>query len=47
LPPVGANEEEEAIAFRDDPYIEGPIKIDYGTNLKQAALFCNSNAISD
>lgn len=34
LPPVGATDEEEALALEDYPYIDGPIKVDYGINLK-------------
>jgi hypothetical protein len=34
LPPPGANEEEEALLLQDEPYIDGPIKVDYGTNLR-------------
>ncbi|KAJ5039054.1 uncharacterized protein L3040_006725 [Drepanopeziza brunnea f. sp. 'multigermtubi'] len=34
LPPPSATEEEEAGLFRDDAYIDGPIKVDYGTNLR-------------
>lgn len=34
LAPPGKNEEEEAIALKDEAYIDGPIKVDYGTNLR-------------
>ncbi|KIN07427.1 hypothetical protein OIDMADRAFT_16139 [Oidiodendron maius Zn] len=34
LPPPGATEEEDAILLQDEPYIDGPIKVDYGTNLR-------------
>jgi hypothetical protein len=34
LPPPGATEEEDAILLQDEAYIDGPIKVDYGTNLR-------------
>ncbi|CAL3970998.1 unnamed protein product [Diplocarpon coronariae] len=34
MPPPGTTEEEEAVLFKDDAYIDGPIKVDYGTNLR-------------
>ncbi|KAG4438846.1 hypothetical protein IFR05_005686 [Cadophora sp. M221] len=34
MPPPGATEAEEAALFQDDAYIDGPIKVDYGTNLR-------------
>lgn len=34
LPPPGASEEEDAILLQDEAYIDGPIKVDYGTNLR-------------
>lgn len=38
MPPPGATEEEEALNLQDDPYIERPIKVDYGFNVKYVAL---------
>lgn len=34
LPPVAATEEEDEALFNADAYIDGPIKVDYGTNLR-------------
>ncbi|CZT48646.1 related to maltose O-acetyltransferase [Rhynchosporium secalis] len=34
LPAPGATEVEEASLFENDAYIDGPIKVDYGTNLR-------------
>ncbi|KAI9739911.1 MAG: hypothetical protein M1818_004967 [Claussenomyces sp. TS43310] len=34
LPPPGADEEEDAIILRNEAYVDGPIKVDYGTNLR-------------
>lgn len=34
LPPAGASDEEDALLLQDEPYIDGPIKVDYGTNLR-------------
>lgn len=34
LPPPAATAEEDARLLRDYPYVEGPIKMDYGTNCK-------------
>jgi hypothetical protein len=34
LPPPGNSEEEEAVALQNFPYIDGPVKVDYGTNLR-------------
>lgn len=34
MPPPGSTEIEEAALFQDDAYIDGPIKVDYGTNLR-------------
>jgi len=34
MPPPGATDAEEALLFEDDAYIDGPIKVDYGTNLR-------------
>jgi hypothetical protein len=38
LPPPGATEEEDAILLQDEAYIDGPIKVDYGTNLRYILL---------
>jgi hypothetical protein len=34
LPPPAATAEEDMKLFDDDPWIDGPIKADYGTNLR-------------
>jgi hypothetical protein len=34
LPPPADTEEEDEILLQDEPYIDGPIKVDYGTNLR-------------
>jgi len=34
LPAPGATEEEDAIILQDYAYIDGPVKADYGTNLR-------------
>lgn len=34
LPPPGATEEEDAELLKDEAYIDGPVKVDYGTNLR-------------
>jgi hypothetical protein len=34
MPPVGANEDEEAILLQNEPYVDGPVKADYGYNIK-------------
>lgn len=34
LPPQAATEEEDWKLFEDYPWIDGPIKVDYGTNLR-------------
>lgn len=34
LPPVGASDEDDAVLLQAEPYIDGPIKVDYGTNLR-------------
>jgi acetyltransferase-like isoleucine patch superfamily enzyme len=34
IPPPGKAEEEDAIILQDYPYIDGPIKVDYGTHLR-------------
>lgn len=38
LPPQGATDEEDAILLQDDAYVESPIKVDYGTNLRYKPL---------
>lgn len=44
LPPVGATEEEEFEILQNEPYIEGPIKVDYGTRLRfDKGVFINFN----
>lgn len=34
LPPKAATPEEDSALFRDDAYIDGPIKVDYGVNMR-------------
>jgi hypothetical protein len=34
LPPKALTEEKDEALFGDDPWIDGPIKVDYGTNLQ-------------
>jgi hypothetical protein len=34
IPPPGASDGEDAVLLQDEPYIDGPIKVDYGTNLR-------------
>ena len=34
LPPPGSSEEEDDMILQDEAYIDGPIKADYGTNIK-------------
>lgn len=34
LPPPGASEDEDMTLLQDEPYVDGPVKVDYGTNLK-------------
>jgi len=34
LPPPGVTEGEDSILLEDEAYIDGPIKVDYGTNLR-------------
>ena len=34
MPPLGATEEEDSLLLQDDAYVESPIKVDYGTNLR-------------
>jgi len=38
LPPQGATEEEDSLLLQDDAYVESPIKVDYGTNLRYDSL---------
>ena len=38
MPPPGTTEEEDAIILKDEAYIDGPIKVDYGTNLRYLLL---------
>ncbi len=38
LPPPGASDEEDATLLQDEAYIDGPIKVDYGTNLRYSIL---------
>jgi len=37
IPPPGKTEDEDAVILKDEPYIDGPIKVDYGTNLRYLA----------
>lgn len=34
LPPRAATEEEDEALFEDYPWIDGPLKMDYGTNVR-------------
>ncbi len=34
LPPIGLTDEEDALFLQDDPFIDGPVMADYGTNLR-------------
>ncbi|QIX00819.1 hypothetical protein AMS68_006336 [Peltaster fructicola] len=44
LPPEKADEEEDAAQFDDDPWVEAPVRIDYGTNTKIGKnVFINFN----
>ncbi|KAG0647552.1 acetyltransferase [Hyphodiscus hymeniophilus] len=44
IPAAGASEEEDAILLQDEAYIDGPIKVDYGTNLRIGkAVYVNFN----
>ncbi|PGH23653.1 hypothetical protein AJ80_02259 [Polytolypa hystricis UAMH7299] len=46
LPPPAATPEEELANFSDDPWIEGPLRIDYGTNVTVGpGVFINFNCI--
>lgn len=42
LPPPGASEEEDATLLSDEVYVEGPINVDYGTNLRYSQRNKNS-----
>ncbi|EHK96989.1 putative acetyltransferase [Glarea lozoyensis 74030] len=45
MPPVGANEEEEAVLLQNEPYVDGPVKADYGFNIRLGVgSFINVNA---
>ena len=37
MPPEGPTPEEDEALFADDPWIEGPVRIDYGFNVKSDA----------
>lgn len=44
LPPPAATEEEDEALFDDQPWVEPPIHVDYGTNLKVSGnVFINFN----
>ncbi|TVY68741.1 putative acetyltransferase [Lachnellula suecica] len=44
LPPPGASEEEDDLLLRDEEYVEGPVKLDYGYNVRVGkGAFVNSN----
>ncbi len=34
LPPKASTEEDDELLFADDPWIDSPIKVDYGINLR-------------
>jgi len=38
IPPPGDSEEDDTVLLKDEPYIDGPIKVDYGTNLRYSTL---------
>lgn len=43
-PPLLANAEQDAAQFEDDPWIERPIRVDYGTNVRLGTnVFINFN----
>ena len=45
LPPLAATTSEDEALFAEDPWIEPPIRIDYGTNISLGAnVFINFNA---
>lgn len=43
IPPPGKSEDEDALILQDYPYIDGPVKVDYGTNLR----YSQANPSSD
>ncbi|KAA8564007.1 hypothetical protein MFRU_032g00140 [Monilinia fructicola] len=46
LPPAGSTEEEEFRILGDQPYIDGPINVDYGTNLRIGkGVYINFNCV--
>jgi len=46
LPPPATTEEEDSALFTDDPWIDGPIKVDYGTNLRIGkGVYINFNSV--
>ncbi|KAF7897645.1 uncharacterized protein EAF01_008611 [Botrytis porri] len=46
LPQVGATDEEDFYVLRDEPYIDGPINVDYGTNLRIGkGVYINFNCV--
>ena len=42
LPPQAATEEEDWKLFEDDPWIDGPIRVDYGTNLRYVEIYIDN-----
>ncbi|CAD6444924.1 67d3a5d1-d3d3-43c1-b199-0f4fdc236528 [Sclerotinia trifoliorum] len=46
LPPAGATDEEEFRILGDEPYIDGPINVDYGINLRLGkGVYINFNCV--
>ncbi|TGO58826.1 hypothetical protein BOTNAR_0174g00170 [Botryotinia narcissicola] len=46
LPPVGATDEEDSVILKDEPYIDGPINVDYGINLRIGkGVYINFNCV--
>lgn len=45
LPAKAATEEADKLLFADEPYIESPIKVDYGTNLRYRETSCPYNRV--
>ncbi|RAL63703.1 hypothetical protein DID88_003745 [Monilinia fructigena] len=46
LPPAGSTEEEEFRILGEQPYIDGPINVDYGTNLRIGkGVYINFNCV--
>ena len=46
LPPQLPDEEQDAALFDDDPWVEAPVRIEYGTHLRLGAnVFINFNAV--